>query len=222
MNKIWIFILVMVVSVAFVGCKKDTVVPDPEIVTFNVLPGTSFTLGDKITVNFEAKNAVSSENNIGAPTTTNWSYTFTANLNITNIKVSAINKTGIKIEKSVNIAVVIPYVTDRTDSLCSMVWSLKTNDILDKNGNIIFSTSLPDEMMTDKHYFYKDNFTEKVFDKNGNFVGGPYDWKWTGPNTIIMGSQTYLYTLKDNKFSRYQQSNDGTEISRDVFIGVKI
>jgi len=176
MNKIWIALLVAF-TVTFVGCDEPVVVPDPEIVTFTVQPGTAFTSGDKITVNFEAKNAVANENNIGAPTTTSWTYVLTASLNITNIKVTAINSEGKKASSNIDITVAPPYVPTAKDTLMAKVWEKESSSYrLNSGGDWIYER-IPVELQKWHLRFYNDLSTIHLYPYNtANSFWGSDNW----------------------------------------------
>jgi len=179
MNKIWIALLVAF-TVTFVGCDEPAVVPDPEIVTFTVQPGTAFTSGDKITVNFEAKNAVANENNIGAPTTTSWTYVLTASLNITNIKVTAINSEGKKASSNIDITVAPPYIPTAKDTLMSSSWVIESSVgtvLLDNGVEWYLEEKYPDGLKDTRVTFYT-NFryiATTYFNGTHNYIG---EWSW--------------------------------------------
>lgn len=216
MKKI-LFFISMLLLVACNGVIDPVVIPDPTLI-LSVSKDT-VNPGDVVTISVIATNAIKTESNINAPSTTQWSKDITVTEDL-KISVSAFNAAGVKIEKSANITVVVPYVPNRTDSIYSMVWSYSAYDNLDKDGNVVISWNLNEDQKTNKLYFYKDG-NAKVFNKNGTQIGS-FHWKWTGTNTILIGDQTYRYILDDTKFYRYQSSNDGTEIYRQTYTGVKL
>jgi len=232
MNKIWIAFM-MAFCVAFVGCEnKPEVVPDPEIVKLNVLPGTSVTSGDEITVEFEAKNAISTENNIGAPTTTSWVYKTTATLNMTSIEVSAINQAGRKVTATLPLIVTLPYVPTAVDTLCSRFWTIDSFFDSPDNGQNWVEQDIPDEWKKEHIVFYKtgkyDVFKPPYQPENHL---GPWDWSIEGRKINFSGLKDFCFT-KDKLTSKLiltltfpgiyvdENGKEHNLISKQIYVGL--
>lgn len=214
--------------VAFVGCKKTPeVVPDPEIMKLNVLPGTSVTSGDEITVEFESKNAVSNENNIGAPTTTSWVYKTTATLNMTNIKVTAINSVGRQVTATKLLTVVAPYAPTLIDSL-SFTWEKESQSTSWDNGITWIDEIIPEKFQKWHLTFYKTGDfdvylypynKESFWGKDKWFINGrkiKYDFIW---KDFILTKDKKLILL----FPSSSIDSDNVEhktLCREIYVGL--
>ena len=206
MKKIWIA-LMMATSLAFVGCEKTPeeknpeVIPDP--ILFVTVPSTVKS-GDTFIVQVEAVNAVSTENNIGAPTdSTTWSYQIVAKNENLNITISAINKAG-KIVTFNKIVTVIPiYVPTALDTICSVVWETKSNSFRFDNDTIWIFENIPIEHQM--HVMFRKDMKYKGYlypYKSTDYLG-EWDWSINLEKKQINFSGLKDYVLTNKKLTLY-------------------
>ncbi len=218
-----IILLISALVFIFIACDEPIIAPEPVVlmpkVTLTVSPQGPVSPGDVVTVSCLAVNAGSTNNNIGAPTSTEWSFPFKVNEALT-VSVTALGEKGYTASDSKKIEVLIPYVPTRTDSLLSTTGSVSAYDTVDKDGNLIRSMILNEDQKTDRLYYYS-NGTGKSYNKDNVLVSSG-TWKWVDANTFQDGDRFFRYVLVDNKFYVYHHNNDGSENYRYTYIGVKI
>jgi len=210
--KNWLYFPMIIMLLA--SCKNEKTAPEPEPVVLDpvltlAVSKNTVTTGDTLTVFCKTENAVKTENNIGAPTTPTWKYTF----KITETKkiiVSAVNKLGKTVTSDKDVTAVAPYVPTRTDSLLEKSISLVSMIVYDKNNKVIFDSDLSEAQKTNKIYFYKDG-SSKGFSSNGTQIGVG-SWSWgPNPNVFIMDKQVFNYILNDKYLILSFQNNNKTE-----------
>lgn len=181
---------------------------DPVIVTFNVSEDTLIS-GKEFTVTVVTENSVATDNNIGAPTTTSWTYKAIANLNMTNVKITAVNVLGRTVTATKNLIVFAPYIPTIMDTLCSKP-IIHVADSASTDGGITWKArEIPFGMTKSKmilkkdltydgyKYPYGDN---NLVEKNGKWTlveGRKISFAGTNPERFIITDST-LTLFSDN------------------------
>ncbi len=216
--------LFVISSFLFLGCTKDPV-PDPPVVlmpkvTLTVSPQGPVSPGDVVTVSCLAINASSTTNNIGAPTTIEWSFSLKVNEALT-VSVTALGEKGYIASDSKKIEVLIPYVPTRTDTLCNLYsyYNWTNWDALNEKGEILYSSNLNEEQLSGKYQYFTDGSFK--LSSNGDFK---FSWQWIGEKDSILWntSQRFKYVFTKTGFQLYQSNKNGTQTSRSTYKGYKL
>lgn len=144
------------------ACSKNSTEDTPEPVsdptlTLSLNPD-NINLGDSTIVTCVAVNAIRTSNNIGAPTSTEWTFPFTPTETFT-VKVTAFAETG-KIAKAEKTVTVILLPT-KTDTLCDAGRYFQQNGLYIFTGGSWASYSLSNREKTDKWFFLPDGTFER-------------------------------------------------------------
>jgi hypothetical protein len=197
MKKSWIAVLVVLI-VVFVGCKEKPVVYPSPTVEYTVIPSTTITAGESVTITLTSKSGVKSATINGKVIDVNIPYTEVLKSDAVLLMVlqgETVSK-EIKIEITVKPEARMLMISDRP-------WHISSIDKLyEVDNNWYTFIPLTQKEKEANSYFYKDGKTVALYKDGTQFASCL--WKWIGIDSIQIGDQKYTYTMTDTSLILYQ------------------
>jgi hypothetical protein len=201
MKTIYYFLLVGIVCV-IASCDLlkgggDDIVISPTA-TYEVIPSTTITAGEAITITLTSKSGVKSATINGKVIDVNIPYTEVLKSDAVLLMVLQ----GETVSKEIKIAITVKPEA-RMLMISDRPWHISSIDQLyevDNNWYTFFH--LTQKEKESNYYFYKDLTLVELY-KDGTQVASCL-WKWIGLDSIQIGDQNYTYTMTDTNLDLYQ------------------
>lgn len=201
----FIFMLAVIATACNETIIPEEIVPVPEV-SLTVLPQGPVSPGDLVTVGCEAKYATQTNNNIGAPTTISWSYSFAVKEALV-VSVTAIGENGQSVTKEQKVEVIVPpvIISSVIDSIITTPWIEEGSYLSFDNGANWSKETFP-EKYTNMKLVFKANKTYDLFFSDGNY-NTTDKWSVEGRKMNIFGdwknfsltAKTLIFTFNGTK-----------------------